>query len=58
MEMVEIEREGVPGFFIKELSKRLEIPTSRIFGIPGVPKATAEKKAASGLGNSCSAGIG
>ena len=48
IEMVEIEREGVPGSFIKELSKRLQIPTSRMFGILGIAKATAEKKAASG----------
>jgi putative toxin-antitoxin system antitoxin component (TIGR02293 family) len=48
IEMVEIEREGVPGSFIKELSKRLQIPASRMFGILGVAKATAEKKAARG----------
>ena len=48
IELVEIEREGVRGSFIKDLSRRLEIPTSRMFGILGVPKATAEKKAATG----------
>ena len=48
IEMVEIERQGVRGSFIKDLSRRLEIPTSRMFGILGVPKATAEKKAAAG----------
>src|SRR5437762_4126189 len=48
IELVEIEREGVRGSLIKDLSRRLEIPASRMFGILGVPKATAEKKAAAG----------
>jgi putative toxin-antitoxin system antitoxin component (TIGR02293 family) len=48
MQIVEIERKGVPGFFIKDLSKRMEIPSSRIFRILGLAKATAEKKAAAG----------
>ena len=39
MEIVEIERQGVLGAFIKDLSKRMEVPTSRIFTILGVPKA-------------------
>jgi putative toxin-antitoxin system antitoxin component (TIGR02293 family) len=48
MEIVEIERHGVQGVFLKDLSKRMSLPTTRIFAILGVPKATAEKKAASG----------
>ena len=48
MQFVEIERAGVLGTFIKDLSRRLEIPSSRIFDILGIPKATAEKKAAAG----------
>jgi putative toxin-antitoxin system antitoxin component (TIGR02293 family) len=48
MEIVEIERQGVEGTFIKDLSKRMDLATSRIFAILGVPKATAEKKAAAG----------
>jgi len=48
MQIVAIERAGVPGSFIKDLSKRMKIPSSRIFRILGVPKATAEKKAATG----------
>ncbi len=48
MELVEIERHGVQGIFIKDLSKRMEVPTSRFFTILGVPKATIEKKAAAG----------
>ena len=48
MEMVEIERHGVQGLLIKDLSRRMSVPTSRFFTIIGVPKATAEKKAAAG----------
>lgn len=48
MEIVAIERQGVQGAFIKDLSKRMDLATSRIFTILGVPKATAEKKAAAG----------
>ena len=48
LQMVEIERQGVMGTFIKDLSVRMGVPTSRIFTILGVPKATAEKKAAAG----------
>ena len=48
MQIVEMERTGVDGSFIKDLSKRMEVPSSRIFSILGIPKATAEKKAAAG----------
>ena len=48
MQPVETERKGVAGVFLKDLSKRMEIPASRMFTILGVPKATAEKKVASG----------
>lgn len=48
MQIIEIERQGVLGSFIKDLGKRMEIPSSRIYTILGVPKATAEKKAAAG----------
>jgi putative toxin-antitoxin system antitoxin component (TIGR02293 family) len=48
LQLVEIERQGVLGSFIKDLSRRMDIPSSRIFKILGVPKATAEKKAAAG----------
>ena len=49
MQLVHIEREGIPGVFIKDLSKRMEISSSRFFKILGVPKATAEKKVATGM---------
>ena len=48
IEIVEIERAGVPGTLIKDLSRRLAISTTRMFALIGVPKATAEKKAARG----------
>ena len=48
LQLVEIERQGVLGSFIKDLAKRMEIPSSRIFTMLGIPKATAEKKAAAG----------
>jgi putative toxin-antitoxin system antitoxin component (TIGR02293 family) len=48
IEMVQMERRGVQGMFLKDLSKRMAVPTSRMFTILGVPKATAEKKAAAG----------
>jgi putative toxin-antitoxin system antitoxin component (TIGR02293 family) len=48
MEVMEIERMGVEGVFIKDLSKHMGLPASRFFSILGVPKATAEKKAAAG----------
>lgn len=46
MQLVQTERAGVVGSLIKDLSRRMEIPSSRVFRILGVPKATAEKKAA------------
>lgn len=48
MQIVDLERTGVQGSFIKALSRRMEIPSSRIFRILGVPKATAEAKASAG----------
>jgi putative toxin-antitoxin system antitoxin component (TIGR02293 family) len=46
MQLVQTERAGVVGSLIKDLSRRMELPSSRVFRILGVPKATAEKKAA------------
>lgn len=48
LEIVELERQGVPGALIKDLSRRLAIPAQRMFAVLGVPKATAESKAARG----------
>lgn len=47
-QLVEFERHGVHGRFLKDLSKRLEMPQLRVFDMIGVPKATAEKKVAAG----------
>jgi putative toxin-antitoxin system antitoxin component (TIGR02293 family) len=46
LELVEVERGGVGGRLLKEMAKEMDIPTSRLFNMIGVPKATAEKKAA------------
>lgn len=56
MQRIELERAGVPGQLIKALSSRMKVPTSRMFGILGLPKATAEKKAAQGESVGGSAG--
>ena len=48
IQLIEAERKGVAGIFVKDLSKRMEIPAQRMFDMLGVPKATAEKKAAAG----------
>ena len=48
MEIIAIERQGVPGTFIEDLSKQMALPTSRMFNILGVSKATAKKKKAAG----------
>lgn len=48
MDIIHMERQGIQGVFIKDLSKRMDVTASRFFTILGVPKATAEKKAAAG----------
>ena len=48
LQLVATERHGVAGQFLKDLSKRMEIPATRMFDMLGVPKATAEKKSAAG----------
>ncbi len=56
LQMVEIERRGVAGRFLKDLAKRMDIPAVRVFDMLGVPKATAEKKSSTGDVVSGSAG--
>lgn len=56
MQLVETERKGVAGRFLKDISKRMDIPAARVFVMLGIPKATAEKKAAAGELVSGSAG--
>lgn len=48
VQMVEMERLGVAGTFITDLSKRMELPSSRVFAMLRIPPATAARKAASG----------
>ena len=48
MQIIDLERSGVQGTLIKDMSRQMEMPSSRLFTILGIPKATAEKKAAAG----------
>lgn len=48
VQMVEIERLGVAGTFITDLSKRMELPSSRVFAMLRIPPATAARKSAAG----------
>jgi putative toxin-antitoxin system antitoxin component (TIGR02293 family) len=48
MQIIDLERSGVQGTLIKDMSRQMQIPSSRLFTILGIPKATAEKKAAAG----------
>ena len=47
-EIMATERKGVRGQLLKDLSKRMHLPATRVFDIVGIPKATAEKKVAAG----------
>lgn len=61
IQLIETERKGVAGIFVKDLSRRMEIPAQRMFDILGVAKATAEKKVAAGellTGNGGRAALG
>jgi len=46
--LIATERHGVTGIFLKDLSKKMELPAVRVFSMLGIPKATAEKKATTG----------
>ena len=48
MQIVEIERAGVAGAFITDLSSRMDLPASRVFTMLRIPKATAARKMAEG----------
>jgi len=61
MEILKTERAGVHAQLIKDLSSHMAISASRMFRILGIPKATAEKKLATGQtvsGQSGQAAIG
>ena len=47
LERIDAERAGLAGALVKDLASRLGIANKRMFEVIGVPKATAEKKAAS-----------
>lgn len=48
VQMVEMERHGVAGTFITDLSKRMELPSSRVFAMLRIAPATAARKSAAG----------
>lgn len=48
LQLVDAERKGIDGRFLKDISRRMNVPSTRVFTMLGVPRATAEKKAASG----------
>lgn len=48
LQLVEMERQGVSGTFIIDLSKRMDLPSSRVFAILRIPKATAARKTVAG----------
>jgi putative toxin-antitoxin system antitoxin component (TIGR02293 family) len=48
MQIVEIERHGVAGTFLSDLSERMDMPASRMFSMLRIPKATANRKMADG----------
>jgi putative toxin-antitoxin system antitoxin component (TIGR02293 family) len=45
VQLVEIERRGVNGAVIAELSERMAVPASRLFAMLRIPRATAARKA-------------
>jgi putative toxin-antitoxin system antitoxin component (TIGR02293 family) len=47
LERIDAERAGLDGVLVKDLASRLGIANKRMFEVIGVPKATAEKRAAS-----------
>ncbi|HET7402512.1 MAG TPA: antitoxin Xre/MbcA/ParS toxin-binding domain-containing protein [Usitatibacter sp.] len=47
LDLVQMEREGVPGALIKNIGLRINLPMQRLYDMLGAPKATMERKAAS-----------
>lgn len=48
LDLVEIERCGVAGEFVTDLSRRMEVPSARVFSMLRIPKATATRKLSEG----------
>lgn len=46
--LIATERQGVTGDFLRDLSKKMELPAVRVFSMLGIPKATGEKWATTG----------
>jgi hypothetical protein len=56
IELIEVERNGVKGRFIKDLSTRIGVPAARVYEILGIPKATVKKRVAEGANVTGAAG--
>jgi putative toxin-antitoxin system antitoxin component (TIGR02293 family) len=46
MEIVSMERDGIPGRVLKEMALVMQVPARRLYHILGAPKATVERKIA------------
>ena len=57
MELIETERSGVEGRFIRDLALRIDVPAVRLYAILGIPRATVEKRVAEGKEVSGAAGL-
>ena len=43
-QMVQMERDGIAGTFLTDLSKRMELPSTRVYEILRIPRSTAARK--------------
>ncbi len=48
VQIIEIERQGIASTFIVDLSKRMDLPSSRMYAMLRIPSATAARKSAAG----------
>jgi putative toxin-antitoxin system antitoxin component (TIGR02293 family) len=48
VQIIEIERQGIASSFIVDLSKRMDLPSSRMYAMLRIPSATAARKSAAG----------
>jgi len=47
-QLVQMEREGIAGIFLTDLSKRMDLPSTRVYEILRIPRATAARKNTAG----------
>ena len=47
-QLVQMEREGIAGTFLTDLSKRMDLPSTRVYEILRIPRATAARKNTAG----------